>query len=456
MSKPAAIFVAAAMAVTAVCVAVIAGVGLGLSVAGSALAGLASLALMAVTHLAFMRAAPQDDGRYEDLDRVVNELQSRLETIEVRLSTIEGAAADRARAATKPLVEEIAALGGLVTSVAKEVAAHDGAIARLKSEALERRAVEPPPPAPVAPPPAAFEPAPWVAEPEPRTQVAKIRAPEPFDPAEFAPAPPRDLASRLAAALVQDRIEPHLQPIVTLPSRRVSHYEALARMVEADGLVPAADFVDEATASLPAIDRRIVERCAEVALRVSARGGGGAVFVNLAPQTLRDATTRDAIAGLIERRKELARLFVFELRASVFRSLGAVEKKALAGFAEQGVRLSLDDVPDLRLDARELAGLGVRFVKIPSPLLLDPEAVRGAAIHPADLAGLLARHNIDLIASHVEEERTVPELLDMELRFAQGNLFGVPRPVRPVGEASADAPASTPAARLVPRSVASR
>lgn len=479
MSKPAAIFVAAAMAVTAGCVGVIASYGLGLGMAGSLLAGAGALAGMAVVHLAFLRVSPQDDARLDDLDRVVTELQSRLETLELRVSTIDGATAERARSAAKPLVAEIAALGGLLTTIAKEVASHDVSIARLSAPRPMPQSVSPakadePPAQPAARSSADLAPAPPPTSrsepPRPASLPAspKLQRPEPLDldAPEARKVDPRDLpdmdlSARIERALSEDRVEPHLQPIVTLPSRRTAHYEAFSRIVEEDGLLPAADFLDAARelGRIAEIDRRTIERCAAVALRLSARGGG-AVFVNIAAETLKDANVIGAMTSLFERQEELRRLIVLEFGQTAFAALDPDGRKAVERFVAQGVRLSLDGAVDLRFEPRELTRLGVRFVKVAADRLLDPDGARGAAIHPADLANLLARHGVDLIATHVEQEKAVPELLDMEVAFAQGALFGMPRPVRP---ATPEEPVAQPAAasqpqaaRLAPRSAAAR
>ena len=500
MSKPAALFVAAAMAVTAGCVAVIASYGLDLDAGASTLAGAAALAGMAVTHLAFLRAAPKDDSRLDDIDRLVTDLQSRLETLELRISTLDAAVSERARAASKPLVEEIAALGGLLTTIAKEVATHDVAIAKLNARdeeswpalpaPLEPPAHPAPAPDPVperpsvqsaapatrppvavptpasAPPPAPPTAAPQTDSPPPAAALAapeKLQRPEPLDldGPELASGPGLDGLAAIAQALREDRLETHLQPIVALPSRRTAHYEAYSRIVEDDGLLEASAFVEVARASkqIAEIDRRTVQRCAAVALRLSARGGG-AVFVNVAPQTLADARALAAITSLLDGQEELRRLLVLEFRQPDFAGLSPDARKTLDGFVEQGVRLSLDGAPDLRFEPRELSRLGVRFVKVRAEKLLDPESARGAAIHPADLASLLSRHGVDLVATHVEHEKLVPELLDMEVAFAQGALFGMPRPVRPAapdaGAALAGAVAPAQASRLVARNVAAR
>ena len=47
-----------------------------------------------------------------------------------------------------------------------------------------------------------------------------------------------------------------------------------------------------------------------------------------------------------------------------------------------------------------------------------------------DFKKLLSRHGVNLIAERVEEEKTVVQLLDYSVDYAQGYLFGEPRAVR--------------------------
>jgi cyclic-di-GMP phosphodiesterase TipF (flagellum assembly factor) len=63
-------------------------------------------------------------------------------------------------------------------------------------------------------------------------------------------------------------------------------------------------------------------------------------------------------------------------------------------------------------------------------LLLNKAASTHTDIDPEDLADLLARSGIDLIAERIETETTVVDLLDYDVRFGQGFLFSPPRPVR--------------------------
>ena len=57
-----------------------------------------------------------------------------------------------------------------------------------------------------------------------------------------------------------------------------------------------------------------------------------------------------------------------------------------------------------------------------------------APVAAEDFKELLARSGIDLIVERVEEEKTVVQLLEFNVGYGQGFLFGEPKPVRDVGE----------------------
>jgi cyclic-di-GMP phosphodiesterase TipF (flagellum assembly factor) len=85
-----------------------------------------------------------------------------------------------------------------------------------------------------------------------------------------------------------------------------------------------------------------------------------------------------------------------------------------------GCRFSLDQVSDLDLDVADLYQRHFRFVKIEAERLLqapDPQALKRR------LDGL----DLDLIVEKIESEAVLVELLDLDIDFGQGYLFGEPR-----------------------------
>jgi cyclic-di-GMP phosphodiesterase TipF (flagellum assembly factor) len=172
------------------------------------------------------------------------------------------------------------------------------------------------------------------------------------------------------------------------------------------------------------------------------------IFCNVSPTTLADAAQFRQFLDFVEANRALGDALIFEFTQSAYRNFGPIEQEGLSALAERGFRFSMDHVTDLRMEPRELAERSFRFLKVPAKLLLNKASGAQSDIHPEDLADLLARSGIDLVAERIENESTVLDLLDFDVRFGQGFLFSAPRPVRPEALAGADARAelATPAA----------
>jgi cyclic-di-GMP phosphodiesterase TipF (flagellum assembly factor) len=259
-------------------------------------------------------------------------------------------------------------------------------------------------------------------------------------------APSRNHTQTLAAvrsAVEENRIDIYLQPLVTLPQRKVRYYEAVTRLRDdKDQVLAAEDFIGvaEAAGLIGRIDHMVMLRCVQVLRRLMVRNKEVGVFCNVAAGTLSNTAMFAQCLDFLDANRALAPSFVLEFKQATFRNLGPTETEHLASLALRGYRFSIDHVTDLRFEPRELADRGVRFIKVPASLLLDTKQT--ADIHPSDLSDLLGRFGIDLIAEKIEGERAVVDLLDFDVRFGQGFLFAPPRPLRPEGSPVVGAPAS--------------
>jgi cyclic-di-GMP phosphodiesterase TipF (flagellum assembly factor) len=77
-----------------------------------------------------------------------------------------------------------------------------------------------------------------------------------------------------------------------------------------------------------------------------------------------------------------------------------------------------------------LKRIGFRHLKVRATTLVGGMGAARAAVGPEDFKKLLERHGLNLIVERVEDEKTVVQLLDYGVDFAQGFLFGEPRAVR--------------------------
>jgi cyclic-di-GMP phosphodiesterase, flagellum assembly factor TipF len=371
-----------------------------------------------------------------DLSRGTADLARQVADIGRRLSAVETEIArspDKVRAAADPLSMEISVLGGLVKELADSVAAHEAVLTGVAS-------------APIARAPAAA-PAPETAKTVDRAELG-----EPEDD-QARPAGGRfkgltrgDVIALIRRAVEANRLDLYLQPIVTLPQRKVRYYEALARLRSDDGeLLQPADFLEiaESGGLMPMIDNVMLFRCVQVVRRLAAKNREIGLFCNIAADTLVDSAYFPQFSEFMEANRALSAAIVFEFSQSSVRAMGPIEQESLAALAQLGFRFAMDRVTDLRIEPRELAARGFRFVKVPATLLLARAATTASDIHPADFSDLLGRFGIDLIAEKIESEGTVVDLLDFDVRFGQGFLFSPPRPVRAeVLQGLAEAPAA--------------
>jgi cyclic-di-GMP phosphodiesterase TipF (flagellum assembly factor) len=243
-----------------------------------------------------------------------------------------------------------------------------------------------------------------------------------------------EILAAVRSAIDANRLDIYLQPMVTLPQRKVRFYEAVTRLRnEDDSILAAEDFVTiaEAGGLIGRIDHMVMLRCVQVLRRLMVRNKDVGVFCNVAAATLGSESIFAQILDFLEANRALAPSLVIEFKQATFRNLGETEIEHLAALAQRGYRFSIDHVTDLRIEPRELADRGVRFIKVPAALLLDPKQSSTSDIHTSDLSDLLGRFGIDLIAERIEGERSVVDLLDYDVRFGQGFLFAPPRPIRP-------------------------
>ncbi|WP_288581818.1 EAL domain-containing protein [uncultured Methylobacterium sp.] len=268
-----------------------------------------------------------------------------------------------------------------------------------------------------------------------RPEAAAAPAPQadPILPRDAAPAPRRPFVPEPAAAprpeseilaALGEGLEVHLQPIVSLPQRKVAFYEALARLRVGDALLAPAEFlrVLERHGRTTELDRLMLARVTAIGQHLAGRGSETPVAYALSPGSLFEPGFLRAVSRLIDLHPELAGRLILALPQQSWRSLDAEQAGALAALRER-IGLAVDRVAEPRLDAPALAARGASYAKIGVDLLLSEN---GAAI-----ATTLARAGIRLVAEGVEQEADVPDLIDLDLPLAQGSVFSPPRVVRP-------------------------
>lgn len=418
MLRLTAIFVAICVILIAASLGAVVYLVFGLTGAESSIVALAVLTALTLYNMVSSRVRDRTDvgDQIGDLSRGTADLARQVAELGRRLATVESevkSAGSRAMAAVGPLNTEIGELGALIKQIAETVAAHELALASGGNPAAA--------PLPSAGP-AKSAPAPAPEKPGEKVESAGAFKGKTQD----------EIVALLRETVEAGRIDVYLQPILTLPQRKVRYYEGFTRLrTETGELLLPADFMPHAERAglMPKIDNILLFRCVQVLRRLLVNNREVGLFCNISATTLSDPEFFPQFSQFLEANRAIAPSLLLEFTQSAVAGMGPIEHEHLAAFAENGFRFSMDQVTDLRMDPRQLSERSIRFVKVPAGLLLDRNAV-AADIHAADLSDLLGRHGISLIAERIETEAVVVDLLDYDVRYGQGFLFSPPRPVR--------------------------
>jgi cyclic-di-GMP phosphodiesterase TipF (flagellum assembly factor) len=260
------------------------------------------------------------------------------------------------------------------------------------------------------------------------------------------------LLETVREALADNRVDLYLQPVVSLPQRRTVFYESFSRLRDGSGrvMMPAEYLsVAEPEGLMPAIDNLLLFRCVQIVRRLAKNDRKVGIFCNVALGSLADESFFPQFLEFLAENRDLAGALIFELGQSAFDRRGSAEARNMGKLADLGFRFSLDKVSDLDLNFPDLARADVKFVKVSAEVLLSQLleldgrlALRSLKdLNAADLADLTRRYGVELIAEKVETERQVVDVLELNIAYGQGNLFGEPRAIRDAVLAEADPPA---------------
>ena len=238
-------------------------------------------------------------------------------------------------------------------------------------------------------------------------------------------------------ALQENRIDLYLQQIVSLPQRKHRFYESYSMLRDADGNVygPSQYMGPAARAGVMSdIDNLLLFRCVQLVRRLKERNKHVQIFINISANSMQDEDFFHQFTDFMEMNVELSDVLIFEFSQEAVDRCGVQQWGSLSRLAQFGFVFSMDQVTSLDLDFAAMARHKFRFLKVSADLLVETgnsmENQAGAQIHPADLKEILRRNGIDLIAEGIDSEKQVVDVLDFELDYGQGLLFGEPRPSR--------------------------
>jgi diguanylate cyclase (GGDEF)-like protein/PAS domain S-box-containing protein len=242
------------------------------------------------------------------------------------------------------------------------------------------------------------------------------------------------------AAIDEQRIIAHYQPIIELASSRLAGFEALARIPQDNGeLLAPASFIPAAEESglvIPLGSNILRIACAEAHDWPTANGGDArlTVAVNVSPRQFEPGDLVDVVrqalseSGLSPGRLhlELTETAIIDLRPDIIQQLNSVR--------DLGVEIGLDDFGTGYASLTHLRRLPLSFVKIDQSFVTNVDTNDEDARIVSAVVDLAANLGLRSIAEGVEDPTQRDRLIEIGCDQAQGYLFARPVPAAHVPE----------------------
>ncbi|MCB9996551.1 MAG: EAL domain-containing protein [Rhodospirillales bacterium] len=237
------------------------------------------------------------------------------------------------------------------------------------------------------------------------------------------------VAELIRHAVRNDRIDVFLQPIAGLPHRRPRMYEAYARIRAAGGVyLPASRFMTMAKKEelVPAIDNHLLLRTLEI-LRDRRNSEGDTPYVlNISSQTLSDRGFMNDLVSFLSQNHKMAGRLIFELPQKELEENNETLSPILDGLSKLGCRFSMDRVRSRVININLMKSMHIRFIKMDAEWLIKEGGSNSGFSRIIRMKKQLDQAGIDLVAERIEAEDTLRELLDFNVDYGQGYLFGKP------------------------------
>ena len=225
-----------------------------------------------------------------------------------------------------------------------------------------------------------------------------------------------------------------MQPIVSLPTRRVEYYEAYSRIQDhAGNFIGPQQYLElaERAGLVGAIDNNLLFRCIQLLRRVRRHNRDYGFFCNVSPHTLRDEAFFGQFIEFLSENLELVDDLIFEFSQNDVETHYNEFAENLERLAKLGFNFSIDRVERLDLNFVEIAKRSFHYVKVDAANLNSLARTESGLEQLRYLQEDLVDSRVTMIVEKIETEPQLVELLDHNIRFGQGYLFGEPRESKP-------------------------
>ncbi|MCG8546967.1 MAG: EAL domain-containing protein [Alphaproteobacteria bacterium] len=263
--------------------------------------------------------------------------------------------------------------------------------------------------------------------PQERTRLSAIDVDADAPLTAFSSYESREWLDGVRDALRQNRVELVLQPIVTLPQRKLRYFHcALGLKSRRGDAIPVEEHEDLLRDSglEPAFRNMVLFRTIQSLRDAILQHDGIGFLCNVSPESFADREFFRDLLAYLENCDDLPSTLVLGFSESAASDLADGAAEDIERLVDSGFALCLNRPRHLDIDVASLQAAGVRMVKIDAQLLMPETLYEAATDRVRALKRALENAGIELIVDDIDTEQTLVELLDLDIDFGEGPLFG--------------------------------
>lgn len=234
----------------------------------------------------------------------------------------------------------------------------------------------------------------------------------------------------LEDAFANDKFVLHYQPILTIKSNNISHYECLVRLQKDDGtMLMPSDFVfrAEELGLIGKIDRIVIKKAVEQHLEFNRQGKKHKLSVNISKRSFEDPLIFEDFAQLFSNPEVDQKRIIFEITDTAAVSNFQSTNELLNNINALGCLLALNDFGVEYPSLHYLKNAPVDYVKIGGSLIRHLDKNNEDKIVVKSLIELAHTFGKKAVAEFVESEDILAILRDFGIDYAQGYHIGKPK-----------------------------
>ncbi|MFT4054025.1 MAG: EAL domain-containing protein [Novosphingobium sp.] len=228
------------------------------------------------------------------------------------------------------------------------------------------------------------------------------------------------------AALRENRIEAHYQPVVDIRSGEVIGLEALCRMRIGDRVVPAASFHEATTDSqiASALTQRMMASVArDIGEWLAAGIAVPQVSINVSSADFHGASIYGLLSDTFEREGVPLSHVSLEVTESVYMDEAGVVRRSVEALRAKGLKVALDDFGTGYASLTHLMSVPVDYIKIDKSFVDRIVSHAPSQIIVEGIIDIATKLGIQVVAEGIETAGQARKLMALGCTLGQGFLY---------------------------------